>query len=291
MSGPMPSTNSPTLRTRPEAATTAITTEWDARLGLSYLSAGAQGPAVALLHGWGAFKELWWSTLRALAPEYRAFAPDMPGHGASPLRDIDTMAGLADLIADFCAARDLNAITLVGHSMGGNIALELALRRPDLVQRLALVDAALEPRQMPLYVRPYATSLPGWSLLRLSLAFARHFRPLGRRVPPLHGGGWIIPWLRRSTYATFNEPIGMHRLIRNLFANPIGARLGAIRVPTLVITGQFDGLVPPELSRRAARAIPGARFAVIPGALHNPMDERPRAFERTLLAFLHEIDQ
>ena len=80
------------------------------------------------------------------------------------------------------------------------------------------------------------------------------------------------------------------RMLReiDLFANPIGARMTAVQAPTLVISGEFDPLVPPALSRRVAEAIPGARYAVVRRAGHNPMDERPRAFERVLLEFLQE---
>lgn len=268
------------------AESKAITTHRHEQPPLSYLAAGASGPPVVLLHGWGAFKELWWSTLTALAPNYRAFAPDLPGHGGSPLSGTATMSNLADLIADFCAAQGLSSLTLVGHSMGGNIALELALRRPDLVQRLVLVDAAVDAKRLPIYVHPYDSQTHGWTVLRLSMAFARHFHPLGMRVPHLHGGGWFRPWLRRSIYSASHDPAVLRRLLRELFANPLGTRASQITMPTLVVTGQFDGLVPAAQSRLLAATIPGAQFVVIPGALHNPMDERPRAFEQALQSFL-----
>ena len=72
----------------------------------------------------------------------------------------------------------------------------------------------------------------------------------------------------------------------DLFENPIGPRLADLHVPTLVISGEFDPLVPPPLSRRVAAAIPGAQYAVIRRAAHNPMDERPREFNAVLLDFL-----
>lgn len=253
---------------------------------LSYLEAGAGDPAVVLLHGWGGFKELWWSTLLALAPHARALAPDMPGHGGSPLHGDSRMVQIAVRIARFCEAHRLQSIALVGHSMGGNIALELALARPDLVGRLVLVDPAAQAHEMPVYARSYLDSVRGWAALRASMVLARQLTPVGRRVPHAHRGGFVLPALRRATYLARHDAEALRRLLDSLFANPIGQRLAAVRMPTLVITGEFDPLVPPVLSRRIAEAIPGARYAVVRGAGHNPMDERPREFERALLAFL-----
>jgi pimeloyl-ACP methyl ester carboxylesterase len=268
--------------------TSPIAQLYDEQLRISYLRAGESGPAIVLLHGWGAFKELWWSTLHALAPAYRAYALDMPGHGGSALGQVSTIAELAEVIAGFCAAHGLEQITLVGHSMGGNIVVELALRHPGLAGRLVLVDAAVDAHELPAYIRSYLADSYGWAALRLSLALGSAFRPLGRQVPHLHGGGWLRPWLRRSSYLAATEPTGLRRLLSALISNVTGERLARVLIPTLVISGQLDALVPIGHSRKIARSIPGARFVVIPGALHNPMDERPRAFERVLLEFLRE---
>ena len=257
-------------------------------LALSYLEAGTVGPPVVMLHGWGAFKELWWSTLRGLGRDYRCFALDFPGHGASPLGRAATIAGLADAVAAFCAALDLPQVVLMGHSMGGVVALELALHRPALVARLVLVDAAIDAHLMPFYARTYLIPTFGWSLLRLTQLLGRTFRPIGARVPHEHGNGWVRPWLRRSAYLAGFEPEGLHRIYRSLFASQAGDRLAQLAIPTLVVSGQFDSLVPAANSRRLARLIPAARYVEIRGALHNPMDERPYRFEQAVRAFLTE---
>jgi 3-oxoadipate enol-lactonase len=254
---------------------------------LSYLEAGASGPAVVLLHGWSAFKELWWSTLLALAPHAHAYAPDMPGHGDSPLLGSTSMLQIAERIERFCAIRGDTRIMLVGHSMGGNIALELALARPELVERLVLVDAAVQPAEMPVYTRSYLDQTFGWAVLRTSMAAARQISLVGRYVPHAHQGGVVLPALRRVTYMARNDADAMRVLLDRLFENPIGPRLADLRVPTLVISGEFDPLVPPPLSERVAAAIPGAQYALIRRAAHNPMDERPREFNAILLEFMN----
>jgi pimeloyl-ACP methyl ester carboxylesterase len=253
---------------------------------LSYIEAGAAGPTVVLLHGWSAFKELWWSTLLALAPHAHAYAPDMPGHGDSPLLGSTSMRQIAERIERFCTIRGDNRIMLVGHSMGGNIALELTLARPDLVEQLVLVDAAVQPAEMPVYTRSYLDQTFGWAVLRTSMAAARQISLVGRFVPHAHQGGVVLPALRRVTYMARNDADAMRVLLDRLFENPIGPRLADVRVPTLVISGEFDPLVPPLLSQHVAAAIPGAQYAVIRRAAHNPMDERPREFNAVLLDFL-----
>lgn len=255
---------------------------------MAYLRAGDAGPVVVLLHGWGAFKELWWSTLHALGADHRCYALDFPGHGASPIGSAGTLSDLATAVGAFCDELGLSAITLMGHSMGGSVACELALLRPALVHRLILVDAAVDPHLMPSFARTYLLPLHGWALFRLMLLGARIASPVGARVPHNHGGGWLLPWLRRGSYLASFDPEPLHRLYRSLFATSAGETLQQITAPTLVISGQLDSVVPPQHSRRTARIIPGARYVEIAGALHNPMDERPRSFERAVRGFLEE---
>ncbi len=261
---------------------------WHASSHLAYLQAGEVGPPVVLLHGWAAFKELWWSTLVALAPRYRAFALDLPGHGDSPLRERFTMLNVADTIAHFCDEQGLREVALVGHSMGGNVALELALRRPDLVRCLALVAPAADAHALPPYVGLYVHPIHGWTILRVARLIQGVMRPVGDLVPHMHGNGLVRPFLRRVAYASRHDPTAMRALLSSMFDNPLSARAKDLRVPTLVVNGQFDSVVPPAEARRIANAIPQARFSLVRGAMHNPMDERPAAFERVLMQFLNE---
>jgi pimeloyl-ACP methyl ester carboxylesterase len=256
---------------------------------LSYLQIGAGANAFLLLHGIGASKEIWWSAMIALAPLGRIFALDLPGHGHSPLLAAASMAQIATRAADFCDAQGLTAITLIGHSMGGNIALELVLARPALVRRLVLADPAAQAAELPIYTNSTrANSFYRWAALRTSMMLGQRVGRVGRFVPRWLRGGFVLPALRRASYLARHDVGAMHQQLDSLVANPIGARLAEVRAPTLVISGELDPLVPPAHSRRVAEAIAGARYAVVRRAGHNPMDERPREFEQILLNFFEQ---
>lgn len=262
--------------------------EWNAASRLAYLRIGDHGPALLFLHGWAAFKELWWNTLRSAAPAYRCFAIDLPGHGGSPLGGPPSVKRIAQRMLSFCDDLGLQQFGLVGHSMGGSIATMMALQQPACIERLVLVDPAIDAFRLPRYIRLYLFKTYGWAILRLNLTLARHLQPLTRHIPHEHHGGWLLPWLRRSCYAADLQPADLHAMLSALMQARIGSRLARLSMPTLVISGQFDSLVPARHTAAVARAIPGAEYRLIPWTLHNPMDERPRQFERVLMEFLEK---
>ncbi|MEN9937432.1 MAG: hypothetical protein RLZZ387_4011 [Chloroflexota bacterium] len=253
---------------------------------LCYLRAGAGGRGTLLLHGWGDSKEIWRPTLPALAQRGLTVAPDMPGHGRSPLAGAARMADLARRITTLADSLGLAEFDLVGHSMGGNVALELALTHPGRVRRLVLVDPAALGPEMPFYTRIYLHSTAGWATLRASLALYAGLAGLAERLPNGRRLAYAVPGLRRTLTTAQTSPESLRVLLRGLFDNPLGPRLAEVRQPTLVIGGELDPLVPSWLSRRVARLIPGARYAGILRAAHHPMDECPREFERLVLDFL-----
>ncbi len=260
---------------------------------LSYLMAGS-GPPVVLLHGWGAFKELWWSTLKVLAPSYTAVALDWPGHGSPPLPiENELFDTLVSLTIAACAELHLERIALVGHSLGGNVAARVALARPDLVACIVLVDAAIDKK----YFWPGIGLLvhPRWGehLLRLNRRIERPLVRLGTHVPHEHRGGVIRPWARRAHYMAKHDIQILYQYLVALHQASLTERLTAIQQPTLVITGARDRLIHPAQAEALARLIPQAELVVIRGAYHTPMDEQPVAFQRALLNFLakHLWDQ
>lgn len=256
-------------------------------LGLRYLEAGS-GPAVLFLHGWAAFAEIWWGTMRALAPRYHVIALEWPGHGSTPAGDTNiSLNELATRAAGAVEALGVGPVTVVGHSLGGRVAALQALDHPTTVSRLVLVDAALNPA----YISPLGKRLLTPRELQLTQWLSGL---LGRGVGPLqpsdndHSGGLVGPYLRRARYEALADPRALQMYLRELLTGEVEQRLGQLQLPTLVITGARDPLVSPRQARRAAELIPGAELCVLPRAMHNPMDDSPADFYSALLEFLDE---
>ncbi len=262
------------------------------RTGVPFLCAGS-GEPVVFLHGWGAFKELWWSTLKYLAPNYQVLALDWPGHGTAEIAAAgELLPDLATLAIDTCIASGLERVTLVGHSLGGNVAARAALERPDIIARLVLVDAAIDPRHFMRMGRLMLDPRWGEAAIRVSRKLARPLHLIGARVPHEHRGGVLRPWARRTCYMALVDPRVLHNYLIAIHRGSIADQIHRISQPTLVVTGKRDPLVHPRQARLLAEAIPKAELEVIPRSYHTPMDERPAEFNRVLLRFLerHPLD-
>lgn len=247
-------------------------------------------PPLVLLHGVGADKGEWALTAPLLARSRRIAAPDLLGHG-----DTDKPSGpgvdyrirlLADVVVEALErASDFpRPVDLLGHSLGGAVALDVARRYPRLVRRLVLVDSAgLPPREA---LDPLAASLPfapaGFSdsrrLLSTSVDSPWLSHPLVALAASLYKG-------RRR-----NRP-QLLKLLAAIAAGEDSLRprdLSRIRCRTLVLWGDRDRIFPVAAGRRLAAALPDARLEILPRCGHVPPTERPLAFVRRVEAFLSE---
>ena len=227
---------------------------------LAYRVVG-QGEPVALIHGLAGSTRWWGGNIAALATHHRVYLVDLVGFGNSRGRTRFALAEAATILERWLDLLGQDRVALVGHSMGGLIAAELAADVPDRVSKLVLVNAAalpLDPRQVR---RP------------LNLAWTLHQLP-PRSLPIL------VDDARRA------GPRTLWRARRDLLTADIRPKLGCIQAPTLLIWGAEDRLVPLSLGEQLQQAIPRAALAVIPNAGHVPMWERPQAFNQLVGAFL-----
>jgi 3-oxoadipate enol-lactonase len=242
---------------------------------------------VLLLCGIGAKRQGWYKQLPALGARLRALALDYRDVGDSdPAAGPYSIAEVADDVHALAQALAIERASLVGISMGGFVALELALRHPDLVDRLVLV----------------VTSAGGPTHVSTSPEIMRLLMPGDEEVESGEGARRVCAAVAGPGFAerhpeeldAFVE-IARHRpLTRDAYlrqpqacrAHDVSHRLGAIDAPTLVLHGDADPLVPVENGRHLAAGIAGARLVVYPGVGHIPEVEIAERFNDDLLAFL-----
>ncbi len=250
---------------------------------MHYLDPAPQhAEAVLLLHGLGSTAASWQAQLVALVEAgFRPIAVDLPGFGKTPYRAPWSPQRAA--AATFSLLESLDALPahVVGISMGGTVALAAALDFPENVRSLTLVNtfAALRPPG----VRDWA-----YFALRMLVVHTLGLEAQGRAVAK-----HIFPRpeqeaLREALLAEIRQadPRAYRAAMRALARFDVRHRLGEIRVPALVITGEEDTTVPPDTQRALARGIPGARHVTIAGAGHGVIADSPDAFNHALLHFL-----
>lgn len=257
-------------------------------LRLHRVRAGAGRP-VLLIHGFGGWSFSWRYTVPALSERYEVHALDLKGFGLSekppgPVYAPTEQAALVDAYLQQYIGRPA---ALVGHSLGGLIALGTAVWAPERAAALVLVDAA-SPE----------TAWPAMRLLRLMrwrgvgrwLARRTVFSPRAvRRF--LQGAYRDSQAVTSETVAGYARPFtdpAAYRALLGMIDSPLGAALdpAQVRVPTLLIWGAHDHAMPLSIGRWYAERIPGARLEVLAEVGHVPPEEAPAAFNRILVEFL-----
>lgn len=226
-----------------------------------YQAAG-QGEPVVLVHGLSGSTRWWARTVPALAEQYTVYLVDLPGFGGhrrfpQRLRFSD----FASWLLQWLDALHLDRIRLIGHSMGGALAIQVSAQRPDAIQQLVLAaPAALPSDRVTLrsYLRPLAMAIPATSPAFLPIL----------AYDALRAG-----------------PRTLWRISRDLLTLDTADELARVTAPTLLIWGQRDTLVPPAAGPLLRHALPHAELQVIEGAGHVVMYDRADAFNRAVLAF------
>lgn len=265
---------------------------------LAAITSGAGREHVICIHGLGATKTSFFSTISALASRRTVHALDLPGFGTSekPARGAYDAAFFADAVREFMDRMEIDRAHLVGNSMGGRVALELALREPGRVSSLGLLAPALaflrRRRLVPL-VR----------LLRPELAVLPHSLGAGRvraqlldmfadpdRLDPVIADVATEEFLR--SFRSRSARLAFYSAARNIYLDPahgergLWTRLERLEIPALFVWGSHDRLVPPGFSRHVARALPQARQQVLEDCGHVPQIELPERTNRLLEALI-----
>jgi len=260
-----------------------------------YKMAGSGRPAFILLHGFAASTFSWREVIGPMSEWGTVVAFDRPGFGLTerPLqwtgRSPYSPESQSDLTVGLMDALGIERAVLVGNSAGGTLAILTALTYPERVEALVLVDPAVYVRGMtPAWLRPF-----------LNTPQMRHLGPLLARQIQDWGvdfarSAWHDPEkLTPEIWEGYTKPLRAENWDRALWevtraSRPLGleTRLGEVRVPVLVITGDDDRIVPTQQSVRLAGEIPGAQLVVIPECGHVPQEECPGPFLEAVEAFL-----
>jgi pimeloyl-ACP methyl ester carboxylesterase len=256
-----------------------------------------QGPAVLLVHGITSSSRTWRSVLPALAEHYDVIAPDLLGHGqsAKPRGDY-SLGAYASGLRDLLVALEVPTATVVGHSLGGGVAMQFAYQFPDRLERLVLVDSGGLGSEVSLVLR--AATLPGAEYV-LPLLASRPLRGAGATLGAVLGRVGLRASADVRGMAEGFESLGDGEARRAFVhtarsvIDPAGQRVDATdrlylaeHVPSLIVWGERDRMIPVRHGHDAHEHMPNSRLEIFPGAGHFPFNDDPERFVATLHEFI-----
>ena len=265
-----------------------------------YRMAG-KGPVILLIHGMAGSSRTWLPVLKILARDYTVVAPDLLGHGesAKPMGDYSLGAyasGLRDLLM---GTLGIESATLVGQSLGGGVAMQLAYQHPELCQRLVLVASGGLGREVSWLLR--ALTLPGAEYVIPPL-FPRFARRAGERVMRFfRDRGVTAPHIAEmwNAYASLTETPNRNAFIRTVRAviDPGGQTVSArdrlylaAAVPTMIVWGDRDEIIPVAHAYTTHALLPESRLEIFEGAGHFLNVEHPLRFAELLRDFVEHSE-
>ena len=255
------------------------------------------GPSVVLIHGMAGSLTTWDPVFAELARSCDVIAIDLPGHGTSSrLRGDYSLGSLAASVRDVLDALDVKTATIVGHSLGGGIAMQFMYQFPERCERLVLVSSGGLGREVTALLR--ALAVPGAGLALAGAARLQHQRQVaaaGRLVRPLARRVWNdLPYMVRQM-ATLDDPETRSAFLATIKAvievggqgiNATDRLHLATGLPMLIVWGEDDRIIPSSHGSAAAALVPDCRFELVPGAGHYPHEDDPGLFARVLADFV-----
>lgn len=264
---------------------------------VNFIEAGS-GPVLMLIHGMAGTCANWQAVIEPLAINHTVIAPDFPGHGASAPGGGDySLGSLASGLRDLILTLGHERATLVGHSLGGGVALQFTYQFPEMVERLVLVSSGgLGPDVSPIL---RAAALPGAELFISATA------GVGSRIGSVVGRGLGLVGLRPNTdleevtrgYASLTDPARRKAFVSTLrsVVGTEGQRVAALdklylaeALPLLIVWGKKDPIIPVAHAREAHAQLPGSHLEIFEEAGHVPQLERPGRFIAVLERFIAE---
>jgi pimeloyl-ACP methyl ester carboxylesterase len=259
------------------------------------------GPPVVLIHGITSSSRTWAEVMPALAEHYTVIAPDLLGHGrsAKPRGDY-SLGAYASGLRDLLAFIGIPKATIVGHSLGGGIAMQFAYQFPQRLDRLVLVDSGGLGREVSMALR--AATLPGAELV-MPLMFNGLLRDAGRFVNRAFGrvgirGSATMRGIAEGldSLADVQARLAFVHTARSVI-DPAGQRVDARdrlylseKVPTLLVWGGNDRIIPVSHGEDAHRLMPHSRLEIFEGAGHFPFNDDPRRFVALLRDFIESTE-
>ncbi len=248
-------------------------------LDIHYLT-GGQGHPLLVIHGGGGGTNSWKANLQKLAKKYTVFAPDMPGFGMSQAVERDFFIHeMVDFVDMFAKHVGLQKFHLLGHSFGGAIALNYSLRFPFKVTKLVLVSSMFLGREVAIWVWLFTRKLvlqpAGWLVLNV-LRFLKWFRYKSSRNTHYEEAS--------ITKASIN--IGKCVTTLKDQATIMTKKLPGLLIPTLLVWGEKDRIVPCKHAHQASKIIPDCRVKIFRGVGHSIYRDKLEEFSMVIGKFL-----
>jgi pimeloyl-ACP methyl ester carboxylesterase len=261
-----------------------------------FVEAG-KGPPILFLHGLGGYWRDWSANLPAFAAEYRVIAMDFPGFGESAKPEVRySIEWLTDVVENFLQEQGLDQLTLVGHSMGGVVALNLASRPKSMVKNLVIADAVGIGDKSEFLAHAMSKKIMGpdteWEFVESLLK--DQFRAMADDLIEKQK-----PQTARELFESLKMPITGQpllpmtpevQMIASIFDFDIRPKLDSIRQPTLILWGAKDPVASPQDASFLRTKIPSSTLILFPASGHSPMMEHPSLFNQELGKFLQAGD-
>jgi pimeloyl-ACP methyl ester carboxylesterase len=266
-----------------------------------YAAAGKRGPLLVLIHGIAGTSEQWEPVVPLLAERHTVIAPDLVGYGQSGAGNGDySLGGYASGVRDLLVALGHVRATLVGHSLGGGVAMQFGYQFPEMLERLVLVSSGGLGRELNVLLR--SAALPGAEYV-LPLLFSAGLPSAGTKIANLVArvglrAGSDLEEIGRG-FASLGDTDARRAFIHTVrgLIDPKGQRVDAggrlylaADVPTLIIWGARDTLIPVEHAHAAHRRVADSRLEIFEQAGHFPHLSEPRRFAEVLTRFIAETE-